>query len=47
MVYFSTKEDRDNQIRNLLVLKKEMKGDFNKIIKKKIDLRYGDKVYYE
>ncbi len=46
-VYFSTKEDKDNQIRNLLVLKKELKGDFNKIIKKKIDLRYGDKVYYE
>ncbi len=46
-VYFSTKEDRDSQIRNLLVLKKEKELDFNKIIKKKIDLRYGDKVYYE
>jgi len=46
-VYFSTKEDRDSQIRNLLVLKKEKALDFNKLIKKKIDLRYGDKVYYE
>jgi len=45
-VYFSTKEDRDSQIKNLLILKKE-KADFNKLIKKKIDLRYGDKVYYE
>jgi cell division septal protein FtsQ len=43
-VYFSTKEDRDSQIRNLLVLKK---SDSYKLIKKKIDLRYGDKVYYE
>lgn len=46
VIYFSTKEDRDSQINNLLVLKKE-KSDFNNIIKKKIDLRYGDKVYYE
>ncbi len=44
MVYFSTKEDRDAQIRNLLVLKK---SESYKLIKKKIDLRYGDKVYYE
>lgn len=43
-VYFSTKEDRDSQIRNLLILKK---SDSYKLIKKKIDLRYGDKVYYE
>jgi len=47
LIYFSTKEDRDSQIKNLLVLKRELKSDFNKIIKKKIDLRYGDKVYYE
>ena len=45
-IYFSTKEDQDNQINNLMVLKKE-KSNFNKLIKKKIDLRYGDKVYYE
>jgi len=45
-IYFSTRENQDSQINNLIVLKKE-KSDFNKLIKKKIDLRYGDKVYYE
>ncbi len=46
-IYFSTKEDWDKQVRNLLVLKKEMGSDFNNKIKKKIDLRYGGTVYYE
>jgi cell division septal protein FtsQ len=47
LVYFSTREDWDSQINSFLVLKKELKDNFNKIIKKKIDLRYGAKVYYE
>jgi len=47
IVKFSLKEDWQKQIDNLLTLKKELKNDFYKVIKQKIDLRYGDKVYYE
>ena len=47
VVKLSEVEDWDKQIDNLLTLKKTLKADFYKKIKQKIDLRYGDKVYYE
>jgi len=47
IIKFSLKEDWQNQINNLFTLKKELKNDFYKVIKQKIDLRYGDRVYYE
>jgi len=43
LIYFSVKQNHDNQINSLLVLKDKL----NKIIKKKVDLRYGDRIYYE
>lgn len=46
-IIFSTKEDYGKQVKNLFILKEELKNDFNKQIKNKIDLRYGDRVYYD
>ncbi|HNX11028.1 MAG TPA: FtsQ-type POTRA domain-containing protein [bacterium] len=44
VVYLSPQSDCDKQIRNLMVL---LKGDYKDKIKTKIDLRYGDKIFYE
>lgn len=44
LVYFNPQEDCDKQIRNLMVL---LKGEYRDRIKQKIDLRYGDKIFYE
>ncbi len=45
-INFSTKESLDRQIEKLLLIKREkMKDDFNN--KKYIDLRFGDKVYFQ
>jgi len=46
-VYFSPTDDLDRQLRNLWVLRRELKDNFNKSIKKEINLKYGDRVYYE
>ncbi len=43
LIDFSTKQSPDDQINSLLILKDKL----NKIIKKKVDLRYGDRIYYE
>lgn len=43
-VYFSLKNDCDEQIKSLFTLEKEMKGELQG--KKYIDLRYGDKIFY-
>ena len=45
-VYFNTREDLEKQVTKLLVLINEkLKDDFNE--KTYIDLRYGDRVYYQ
>ncbi len=45
-IYFNTEEDMDKQIGKLMVIISEkLKDDLNN--KKYIDLRYGDKVYYQ
>jgi cell division septal protein FtsQ len=45
-IIFSTKEDIDKQLGNLSVLKNQkLKDSFSK--QKMIDLRYGDKIYYQ
>lgn len=45
-VLFSTQNDIDDQLENLIALKEEkLKDDFNK--KAKINLRFGDKIYLE
>jgi len=44
VIYFSTKQDINDQINNFLDLKAK---DKLKEIKKKVDLRYGDRIYYE
>ncbi|MDD3085183.1 MAG: hypothetical protein PHU32_04845 [Candidatus ainarchaeum sp.] len=43
-VYFSLKNDCDEQIKSLFTLEKEMKSELQG--KKYIDLRYGDKIFY-
>jgi len=40
-------DDWNKQISNLFLLRTDLKDQFYKKIKHKIDLRYGDKVYYE
>lgn len=45
-IYFNTKEDMDKQISKLMVIITEkLKDDLNN--KKYIDLRYGERVYYQ
>ena len=43
-VYFNVKNDCDEQIKSLFTLEKEIKNELQG--KKYIDLRYGDKIYY-
>ncbi|MEI7451909.1 MAG: hypothetical protein WCK37_01750 [Candidatus Falkowbacteria bacterium] len=42
-IYFSVKQVPEDQIKSLTALKDKL----NKTIKKKVDLRYGDRIYYE
>jgi cell division septal protein FtsQ len=45
-VLFNTKDNADKQLNNLLILKNQkLKDDFKK--QKIIDLRFGDKIYYQ
>jgi len=45
-IIFNTKDDIDKQLNNLLILKNQkLKDDFAK--QKTIDLRFGDKIYYQ
>jgi cell division septal protein FtsQ len=45
-IFFNTKDDIDRQLNNLSVLKNQkLKDSFSK--QKKIDLRFGDKIYYQ
>jgi len=44
MVYLSPNNDCDKQIRNLMLLLKE---NYRDKIKRKVDLRYGEKIFYE
>jgi cell division septal protein FtsQ len=45
-VLFNTKDNTDKQLNNLLILKNQkLKDDFKK--QKTIDLRFGDKIYYQ
>jgi cell division septal protein FtsQ len=45
-IMFNTKDDIDKQLGNLSILKNQkLKDDFNK--QKSIDLRFGDKIYYQ
>jgi|WetSurMetagenome_2_1015567.scaffolds.fasta_scaffold296953_1 cell division septal protein FtsQ len=45
-IIFSTKDDVDKQLANLAILKNQkLKDDFNK--QQKIDLSFGDKIYYQ
>ncbi len=43
-VYFNLKNDYTEQVNSLLILEKELKGDLQG--KKYIDLRYGDKIFF-
>jgi hypothetical protein len=46
MIVFNTKDEIDKQLNNLAILKNQkLKDAFNK--QKLIDLRYGDKIYYQ
>jgi cell division septal protein FtsQ len=45
-IFFSTENSTDEQLEKLSILKEEkLKNDFNS--KKYIDLRFGDKIYYQ
>jgi cell division septal protein FtsQ len=45
-VLFNTKDNADKQLNNLLILKNQkLKDSFNK--QKTVDLRFGDKIYYQ
>jgi hypothetical protein len=46
-VYFNTRGDIEKQVNYLLAVKKDLKQDFYKKIKYKIDLRYDNQIIYQ